>query len=41
MLSRRSATERRERDRFRPLAPPVAVWAAFWDRFAGGATAAG
>ena len=30
-----------ERDRFRPLAPPVAVWAAFWGRFADVAAAAG
>ena len=30
-----------ERGRFRPLAPPVAVWAAFWDRFADVAAAAG
>ena len=30
-----------ERDRFRPLAPPVAVWAAFWGRFADVAVAAG
>ena len=30
-----------ERDRVRPLAPPVAVWAAFWGRFADVAAAAG
>ena len=30
-----------ERDRFRPLAPPVAVWAAFWGRCADVAAAAG
>ena len=30
-----------ERDRFRPLAPPVAVWAAFWGRCAAVAAAAG
>ena len=30
-----------ERDRFGPLAPPVAVWAAFWGRFADVAAAAG
>ena len=30
-----------ERDRFRPLAPPVAVWAAFWGRVADVAAAAG
>ena len=30
-----------ERDRFRPLALPVAVWAAFWGRFAEVAAAAG
>ena len=30
-----------ERDRFRPLAPPVAVWAAFWGRLADVAAAAG
>ena len=30
-----------ERDRVRPLAPPVAVWAAFWGRCADVAAAAG
>ena len=30
-----------ERDRVRPLAPPVAVWAAFWGRFADVAAAVG
>ena len=30
-----------ERDQVRPLAPPVAVWAAFWGRYADVAAAAG
>ena len=36
-----SATITGERDRFRPLAPPVAVWAAFLGGVAGSAEAAG
>ena len=40
-FSQMSATITGERDRFRPLASPVAVWAAFFGGVAGVAEAAG